>query len=234
MTGLTLSLFFILDGKTMGLFYSRPPCPVHESDIVDVLSSQPKQQHAALDLPVDVYTCILEFLVDMNPNTNANDDTNMDVYTITSFRLINKSTKLAFEKMNGWNMVYNSFQCEVAVLSNKISILSSTIADPPSSITCIMRFDAYLTQCWTLKNEFSLKRNHVQEEVLINIARLADSSNDDMSKSNTNKKKRQQLMLISEWEGDECVLKFEPIRNDELTGFVLPAIDQSELPFMLA
>lgn len=212
----------------MGLFYSRPPCPTDESAIIVSPSSPaPRPRCPSLDLPVDVYTCILEFLVDLQAHPNDNNE-NMDVSTMTCFRLVNKSTKLAFDKMQGWASLYTYYQRKVSLLDNKIIILQSAIADPPS-LTCILKFDAYLTQCYTLKNALSRRRNLLREKVLGNVARLAGAIHKNDSNDTSLK-----LMLISEWEGDECILRFEPIGNEELHGFALPAIDQSELPFVVA
>lgn len=196
----------------------------------------------SMDLPVDAYTCILEFLVNHNNNVvdaNDNNVVSMDIHSIVSFRLVSKSTKLAFEKIHGWKRLYHLYQQRVDILTNKIQALGATIADPPS-LTCIMRFDAYLTQCWTLKNELSLERNMLQEEVLDNIAKKLVENEcrvDGTGASSNHKqqqKKKNSLVLISEWQGDECILKFESIGDDSLLGFSLPAIDSSELPFLLA
>lgn len=209
--------FFVhgIPSSVMGMFYSKPSTT---NDIV-VVSQQPQ-----VHLPVDVYTCILEFLIDTNDM--AND-------SIATFRLISKSTKLAFEKRIGWAMIHAGYQDKRNMLSRKIQILQATIADPPL-LECILKFDAYLTCCWTLKNELSLQRHYLEQEVLVHLARLKgeETSADESAGSGTT---QQQLILISEWgEGDECILKFEPVENTDLHGFMLPAIDQSELPFLLA
>lgn len=193
------------------------------------------------DLPVDVYTCILEFfLLD-----NDNDD-NDNVNSILSLRLVCKSTKLAFDKIRGWNALHDMYTRRAELLTRKIALLQATIANPPP-LVCILKFDAYLTCCWTLKNELSLERNVLQEDVLVHIANKIynDHENGIMTmllvetaaasaiqqKENC---ENTSLVLISEWHGYECVLKFEFIRDDCLQGFSLPAIDSSELPFVVA
>jgi hypothetical protein len=181
-------------------------------------------------LPVDVFTCILEYLVDMSFSSSTNHDTR-DFVSMASFRLISKATKQAFDNLKGWNLVYQSHQHKVQVLSNKIGILTSTIADPPS-LNCILKLDAYLTQCWSLKQELSLQRSMLQQDVMTHIAQLGgvqeECENDHCYHD------KNSVVLISEWHGDECMLTFQPIENEELRGFSLPAIDSSELPFLLA
>jgi|Transcript_29911 hypothetical protein len=198
------------------------------------------------DLPVDVYTCILEFFLLLDSN---DIDYNDNVNSILSLRLVCKSTKLAFDKIRGWNALHDMYTRRVEFLTRKIGLLQATIANPPP-LFCILKFDAYLTCCWTLKNELSLERNVIQEDVLVHIAnKIYDNENGGMttlvvktatSTSTTtiipkeNYNKNTSLVLISEWHGYECVLKFEFIRDDCLQGFSLPAIDSSELPFVVA
>lgn len=105
-----------------------------------------------LDLPADAYTCILEFFLDMKM---TNDE---HVKSILYFRLINKSTRLAFDKMNGWNCLLKMYQRRVQLLAKKMDMLQATIANPPP-LECILQLDAYLTRCWTLQKELSLQRN---------------------------------------------------------------------------
>jgi hypothetical protein len=193
------------------------------------------------DLPVDVYTCILEFFLLDNDN-----DYNDNVNSILSLRLVCKSTKLAFDKIRGWNALHDMYTRRAELLTRKIALLQATIANPPP-LVCILKFDAYLTCCWTLKNELSLERNVLQEDVLVNIANKIynDHENGIMTMllvetaaaSAVQQKENCEntsLVLISEWHGYECVLKFEFIRDDCLQGFSLPAIDSSELPFVVA
>jgi hypothetical protein len=193
------------------------------------------------DLPVDVYTCILEFFLLDNDN-----DYNDNVNSILSLRLVCKSTKLAFDKIRGWNALHDMYTRRAELLTRKIALLQATIANPPP-LFCILKFDAYLTCCWTLKNELSLERNVLQEDVLVNIANKIynDHENGIMTMllvetaaaSAVQQKENCEntsLVLISEWHGYECVLKFEFIRDDCLQGFSLPAIDSSELPFVVA
>lgn len=230
LTGLTLLRFVSFHrnlATTMGLFLSRLR---HGGK----RSVAPLPLLPSLDLPVDVYTCILEFFLDQQ---DASNDENDNVNSIISFRLINKSTKLAFDKIHGWNYLYEMYQRRVQLLTEKIGILHATIANPPP-LMCILKFDAYLTQCWTLKNELSLRRNIIQEDVLANIAKTISDTNVIVKTAPTNQrnenKKTSSLVLISEWQGDECFLKFECIGDDCLQGFSLPAIDSSELPFVVA
>lgn len=193
------------------------------------------------DLPVDVYTCILEFFLLDNGN-----DYNDNVNSILSLRLVCKSTKLAFDKICGWNALHDMYTRRAELLTRKIALLQATIANPPP-LVCILKFDAYLTCCWTLKNELSLERNVLQEDVLVNIANKIYNDHENgimtmllvetaaasaiQTKENC---ENTSLVLISEWHGYECVLKFEFIRDDCLQGFSLPAIDSSELPFVVA
>jgi hypothetical protein len=193
------------------------------------------------DLPVDVYTCILEFFLLDNDN-----DYNDNVNSILSLRLVCKSTKLAFDKIRGWNALHDMYTRRAELLTRKIALLQATIANPPP-LFCILKFDAYLTCCWTLKNELSLERNVLQEDVLVNIANKIYNDHENgimtmllvetaaasaiQTKENC---ENTSLVLISEWHGYECVLKFEFIRDDCLQGFSLPAIDSSELPFVVA
>jgi hypothetical protein len=193
------------------------------------------------DLPVDVYTCILEFFLLDNDN-----DYNDNVNSILSLRLVCKSTKLAFDKIRGWNALHDMYTRRAELLTRKIALLQATIANPPP-LVCILKFDAYLTCCWTLKNELSLERNVLQEDVLVNIANKIYNDHENgimtmllvetaaasaiQTKENC---ENTSLVLISEWHGYECVLKFEFIRDDCLQGFSLPAIDSSELPFVVA
>ncbi len=182
------------------------------------------------DLPVDVYTCILEFFLLDNDN-----DYNDNVNSILSLRLVCKSTKLAFDKICGWNALHDMYTRRAELLTRKIALLQATIANPPP-LVCILKFDAYLTCCWTLKNELSLERNVLQEDVLVNIANKIynDHENGIMTMllvetaaaSAVQQKENCEntsLVLISEWHGYECVLKFEFIRDDCLQGFSLPA-----------
>lgn len=220
----------------MGILLSRLRIGVKSK-----VSPLPPPPSPPCDLPVDVYTCILEFFLLDNDN-----DYNDNVNSILSLRLVCKSTKLAFDKIRGWNALHDMYTRRAELLTRKIALLQATIANPPP-LFCILKFDAYLTCCWTLKNELSLERNVLQEDVLVNIANKIYNDHENgimtmllvetaaasaiQTKENC---ENTSLVLISEWHGYECVLKFEFIRDDCLQGFSLPAIDSSELPFVVA
>lgn len=71
-------------------------------------------------LPLDIYTHIWEFLVDFQ-----NDTALHDTDTVAAFRVVNRSSKTAFNLLRGWTRIGLIYKRQAEMALNKIRVLNT-------------------------------------------------------------------------------------------------------------
>jgi len=213
-------LFYCIPGIT-SIFKSIPsaflalPMSTAES-ISPSLEKQTNEQSArsvSVTLPVEIYTCIWEFLVDFK-NGITLETAVADKESIAAFRLVNTTSKNAFTMCQGWILVGRTYKRQAEQALSKLHILDAE----RSAMVMVQQFLGHdlgispgqAAKSLSTTRELQERVDHVRMHCLPNVNRLVKLYHNEQAAIAIDDNARMNYALSYEQEGDEWNIRFTP------------------------